>query len=420
MGNYRQINADPAFVERLIREGNLPQAEICCRLVLEHTPDDPVARFLLGWIAELVGLPTQALGFYAEARRLAPQWELPRVRASALGPPPPSAPPAGERFLLIKAWGFGFWADVYHVLGQLLLAEITNRVPVVHWGSNSLFRDDSGGEAFRLYFEPVSPLTVDDLAKDGYDYFPPKWHGRNLSEECLDRWQGPYSRMAGLYYLGRPEKVAVSDFYTGVLDLLPWVPPGHSLHGLGVDDAYRQLIARYLRPRPEIVRSVDDFYAEKLAGRDFLAVHVRGSDKRDEMSYLAELNSRYFEVVDQVLAQRGSDALFLLTDDTRSESAFRNRYGELIVTTQCQRTGTAVGLHYQPETDKRRLGIEVMRDTYLAARAQAFVGNGFSNVSTLVGHLRRWEPGAYRLLDASLHHARNTNLHDRELFRDSR
>jgi hypothetical protein len=37
-----------------------------------------------------------------------------------------------------------------------------------------------------------------------------------------------------------------------------------------------------------------------------------------------------------------------------------------------------------------------------------------------VGHLRRWDRGAYRLLDANVHHARNTNLHDRELFRDSR
>jgi hypothetical protein len=79
-----------------------------------------------------------------------------------------------------------------------------------------------------------------------------------------------------------------------------------------------------------------------------------------------------------------------------------------------------MGLHYQPETDKRRLGIEVMLDTYLAARARSFVGNGFSNVSTMVGHLKRWEAGAYRLLDMSAQHARNTNLHDRDLFRDSR
>lgn len=44
-----------------------------------------------------------------------------------------------NRYLLIKSWGFGFYSDVIAVLGSLLLAEITHRTPVVHWGKNSLF-----------------------------------------------------------------------------------------------------------------------------------------------------------------------------------------------------------------------------------------------------------------------------------------
>ncbi len=38
-----------------------------------------------------------------------------------------------DRFLLIKSWGCGFWSDVDHVMGQLLVAEITNRIPVIYW-----------------------------------------------------------------------------------------------------------------------------------------------------------------------------------------------------------------------------------------------------------------------------------------------
>jgi hypothetical protein len=41
-------------------------------------------------------------------------------------------PDGHARYLLIKAWGFGFWADLDHVLGALLLADLTRRVPVVY------------------------------------------------------------------------------------------------------------------------------------------------------------------------------------------------------------------------------------------------------------------------------------------------
>lgn len=58
-------------------------------------------------------------------------------------------------FLLIKSWGYGFWSDVEHVIGALLLAEMTGRTPVVHWGGNSYFSDDEGGGT---PFEPFSNL----------------------------------------------------------------------------------------------------------------------------------------------------------------------------------------------------------------------------------------------------------------------
>src|SRR4051812_28856508 len=35
------------------------------------------------------------------------------------------AAPGGKRYLLIKAWGEGFWSDMFHVVGCLLLSEIT-------------------------------------------------------------------------------------------------------------------------------------------------------------------------------------------------------------------------------------------------------------------------------------------------------
>ena len=75
----------------------------------------------------------------------------------------------------IKSWGFGFWPNVSQVLGALLLAEATGRVPLVHWGRNSLFGDGSARDAFGHYFEPVSNVTLEDLATiPDANCFPPK------------------------------------------------------------------------------------------------------------------------------------------------------------------------------------------------------------------------------------------------------
>ena len=113
--------------------------------------------------------------------------------------------------------GYGFWSDVDHVIGQLLIAELSNRIPVVHWGKNSLFSDVSNSNAFDLYFEPVSSLAIDDLASCDLSFFPPKWNAGNLHQEDHHKWYGPFGRQNGIFFLGRDEDVVVSDFHTQVV-----------------------------------------------------------------------------------------------------------------------------------------------------------------------------------------------------------
>ena len=63
---------------------------------------------------------------------------------------------AGDRFLLIKPWSYRLWSDVEHVLGQLLIAEITDRIPIVYWPTHCLHNGFFHTNGFELYFEPVS------------------------------------------------------------------------------------------------------------------------------------------------------------------------------------------------------------------------------------------------------------------------
>lgn len=422
----------PKEIADLLSKGNLAQAEILLRLALEKGPAHATVLNFLGLIASAINLPPFAINYFSEASKLSPDWQVPRINLTkvheqlqghqkvmesqtgqALGTKEMTSAVKTEKFLLIKAWGYGFWSDVNHVLGQLLVAEITARVPIVHWGSNSLFGDGSESNAFEFYFEPLSNKRVDDLQREDLDFWPPKWNYHNLKMGEINQKTGPYSRVAGLYLLNRPEKVAVGDFYTGVIDLRPWIPATHHLYGLSINELYRYLAQRYLRPKKEILKKVDEFFQTHLAPHDFISVHARGSDKIAEMgAILNDVNMQYKDTIDRYLSDYNCSRIFLMTDDSRILDSFLNIYGNKIITTDCQRTNSNKGIHYHAVPDRRRLGMEVLIDAYLAVRAKAFIGNGFSNPSLIVNCLKDWREEDVCLHGQNMHHTFNTLLHD--------
>jgi protein O-GlcNAc transferase len=409
-----------AVVYDLLKKGNLPQAEILLRDRQEREPNNPRTLNFLGWIAAAVNLPKFSLPYFSEAVKLAPDWKMPQINLDRVNKyltdnqgysdDPESREP--EKFLLIKSWGYGFWADVSHVLGQLLVAEITGRIPIVHWGRNSLFGNGKDANAFEFYFEAISIRDVGSLQEEDFDFWPPKWNYQNLLEGEVNKWSGPFSRVAGLYLLSRQEKVIVSDFYASVLELKPWIPNGHHLYGLSVDELWMYLVDHYLRPKKEILDAVDHFYNTHLVSSDFIAVHARGSDKALEINNLSEVNRQYKEIINQYLASNNCKHIFLMTDDARVLAYFKETYGDKIIATDCQRTNSAKGIHYQAVPDRRQLGTEVMVDAYLAEKAKAFVGNGFSNPSQIVRYLKNWHSDDVILIGQNLYHTPNTVLHN--------
>ena len=394
--------------------GNLVVADFFCRDILAVDPQNADALNILGIVAAKIGLRSEAIDFFKSALFIEPDFGPAennlRKLANRAAPDVPHAID-GRRYLLIKAWGFGFWSDVSHVLGALLLADITGRIPVTHWGKNSLFGDGSDRDAFRNYFEPVSPLTLDSLLEvRGADFFPAKWSAANLRLEEQTKWSGPDSRIGAIQYLARPETVAVADFYIGAIDLIPWIPKSHRLFGKTIDEVYRDLAERYLQPRLEIAAAVETFYREHLSGAPSIADHLRGSDKRLEMNELDSINQSYFGILDRF---DPLSRIFLLTDDARWINAFRTRYGDRVVTTDCRRTDGDKGVHYLPSEDRTRLGTEVMVDTYLAMHCARFVGNGSSNVSAIAAALKPWRDGECTLVAPSLLHSRNSYIYSK-------
>jgi protein O-GlcNAc transferase len=370
-----------ADAAQALERGNLQKADILVRAALDQDPDDATARSLLARIAAQAGV--DAMGRYPDAR---------------------------PRHLLIKAWGAGFWSDLDHVLGALLLADMTGRIPLVRWGVNSRYRDPDDDDAFANFFAPVSAARFGDLAT-ARSFFPAKWHRDNLAAEDVAKWRGPGSRAGALHLLGRTEDVVVSDFHVGVADLLPWIARGHRLHGLPLTAIYRRLVTERLRLTDPLARAIDAHWTRCMAGRPWLAVHVRGTDKIREAPALAQVNRDYDAIIAQILRADEGLGIFLLTDQLSVLAAFRQRWGDRVVANDVRRADGTVGVHLDGAASSA-LGRQIVLDCWIAARCDIFLGNGMSNVSTGIRHLKDWPENRFFLMTPDALARRNPFLHD--------
>lgn len=389
--------------EVYIREGTPGAADIALAAALARNPRDAAAWRLMARLAESIGEGFFAARYDAAAEAL----DLDRAGAGAALPAsdrgglPPRDP---DRFLLIKAWGYGFFSDLDHVLGGLLAAEMTGRTPIIHWGANSLFKLADGTDAFRAYFEPPDARTISDLAGKGYDFWPPKWNDGNLAEERVGKQVGPHARISALQFLNRPERVVVSDYHTGVQHLWRWLRPGHPMHGRPVEDTIRYVMATHLRPRAEIAAQAADFAAQRFKSTPVIGAHVRGGDKFVEDPHHEQRIQGIMKSVDFQLARSPRATIYLMTDSIPIIEAYRKRYGQRLAAAECTRTSTRTGLHYMGTKDRRKLGEEVLRDALVALKCDMFIGMGSSNVAAAIYHWKPWGPGAANILGPLINH----------------
>lgn len=390
--------------------GELPIADSLARAVVAVDPGRAAMWNLLGRLALGAGRADLAVEFLEKAVALEPTFRparknLEKAKQTRAHPPPET----GARFAVIKAWGSGFWSDVDHTIGGLLLAEISGRTPIVHWGANSRYRGAPGTtDVFREFFVPPNELGIADAQAAGAGggvVFPPKWSGGDLAREGLNVAQGPYSQMGAVTLLGRPERMVVCDYHQSVVELSQWLPRGHRFEGKPLVEVYRALFAQHLRLQPAIAERVDAEQRRLIDGRPMVAVHFRGSDKIREFEEAAAEAAHLPALVDGFLARSQEAGVLLITDSIPAVEHYRQRYGNRLVLTECARTAGAVGLHFDRGLNGHTLGVEMIVDTYLASRCDWFVGVGSSNVPCAVLHLKDWEPGRCVLVGEVLQHS---------------
>lgn len=299
-----------------------------------------------------------------------------------------------KRFMVIRAWGAGFWSDMHHVLGQLAIAELGNIVPVVFWGEESRYTTDPARNGWNDYFEPVSDYSVEDMMKPGYSYFPPKWTLDNFRLKTNCKASGAYCRVNCIEFLDRTEDVCVGDFYTFITSIQECVKgSGHRFESMTGEEIYRDVHARYIRLHPDIQAEIDQFVAGHFPAGPMIAVHYRhkSEGKMTEAGGNVFFLENYFDDLDALLRREPEANIYLCTDNEEATQEFRKRYGAKIICREVERVrkGESEEIFFTGENFYQQAR-DVILDVYIAGRCDYFIGDGTSNVSCAICHIKEW------------------------------
>ncbi len=135
-----------------------------------------------------------------------------------------------------------------------------------------------------------------------------------------------------------------------------------------------------VRVRSEIREKALSFYRENLPASGVIGVHIRGTDHIRVYGNDVDID-RYFAAIERLLPA-GYTRIFLATDDDRFYRAFKERYGDRVVTYSTIRGSGSAGPHFQTTTP-RKAGEEVVMDWLLLGKTHYFL-HSESNVATAV------------------------------------
>jgi hypothetical protein len=231
---------------------------------------------------------------------------------------------------------------------------------------------------WEYYFEPVSELRISDLVSVTQD----ELEGASVSD----------FRSREIALNTAPDSPGWIDTPPGVLASNVWPRPITPTH-FRVPRRQRRLladiVARRIRVRPEISVKADAFFAEHLAGRPFVGVHIRGREKAAERIFAGFPGVLPIEVytsaIDAHLVREPRALILCATDSDDALQQLANRYGSRVVAYPSHRLRSeeeSVGLHHRASSgiDPAILGEEVIIEWLLLSRSELLV-HGQSNVS---------------------------------------
>ena len=145
---------------------------------------------------------------------------------------------------------------------------------------------------------------------------------------------------------------------------------------------------RHIRIKTSALEFADRFAEEHFSGSRVLGVHFRGQEMRTAPGHPLPATPRQMVARAQVLmAERGYEKVFLVTEEQSYLDTFRSMFGSQLVATNAFRTYEENAYDVSPRQDhKYQLGLDVLRDTLVLAKCNALLCAG-SNVSVFAEFL---------------------------------
>jgi len=233
------------------------------------------------------------------------------------------------------------------------------------------------------------------------------------------------------------ENVLVGDVYFDMYNLIPFIKKDNPAYGMTVSQIYNYLFKKYIHLKQDVEVEIQGFYNSWLRDNGpLLAVHVCSPEKnrvfqiksRRKQRYqyhsksyknskkdakqekvkvprfgrkrkIMQPNKPYHDAIKKYIDKYDVKTIFLATNSEEILKEYREKYGSMVVSTECSRlSGEKENEYLDSYIVKRRRGIEILKDTFLAAKCDFFVGNDFSSLSHAVTFVRDWPDENVKLL----------------------
>lgn len=266
--------------------------------------------------------------------------------------------------------GTGFGAVILTTMNLIRYCERNNYYPVASYDADCntpFFDPDYSNEVWTQYFEPIMPLSYDDLQL---------CLKANLKDKNIQEW---------LHHLTSDQAVKISEEHPDSVYSFPFGKWRSEDLG-SLDDWYaqqrakgRETIGKYVKPKAHIMEKVESFSRKHFSDAFVLGVHIRGTD----LHYAPVVSpAEYFPHIDACRENHPDMKIFLATDQAQYIDVFKNRYKDDLIYSDCFRSDNEVAPFLRKEISPYSKGEDVLLDILLLSRAD-FLIKGSSNVGEM-------------------------------------
>ncbi len=221
---------------------------------------------------------------------------------------------------------------------------------------------------FSMFYDVVLAMKIYEkglYAGVEIDFGYPKENAIYLDEEHGPNWWNYYFEPIRYGDVSAPKRYVVGYLPFGV----PWNLDSESLGERR--NAYR-LIKKYIRIRSHILDKVDAFMKSHFQGKFLVAVHYRGTDKKESSPPYMKV---WFEIEKELLRRGLSEYQIFVATDSQSFLDFMiQKYEDKVCfCEENTRSFDGTAIHLNPFTDKYRIGEEALIDCLLLSKADILI-----------------------------------------------